>query len=231
MAQLIDIKKVSINPRTLVATIRISDDAPLYTGDDPEATDLIADLIPELADHACYGDGAATFGEVMGDTELAHLLEHVTVELLACTNLAGAISGGQTREIDKYERTYELRFACPDDVLVAGALSSASWIIDWAFNGGGAPEPDIDAIAKGLVALVDGLDAETDAAEPVDEPVADADATIITAPILDDLDEPEAEEPAAVEEPVDEPEAEQAAQPEVEDPQVDDDVTDPRADE
>lgn len=189
MAQLIDLKKVTINPRSLIAEVRIADDAPLYTGDDPEGTDLIANLIPELIDHACYGDGAATFGEVLGDTELAHLLEHVTVELLARTNRAGSISAGQTREVSKYERIYELRFACPDDVLVAGALSSALWIIDWAYNGGGSPEPDIDAIANGLVALVDNLESEPVAEEGAaeEEPAFDAGATIVAAPIVDEM--------------------------------------------
>ena len=202
MAQLIDIRKVTISPRSLTAEVRVDDDAPLFTSDDPAGTELVADLIPELANHACFGDGGETFGDVMGDTELAHLLEHVTVELLARTNLAGAVSAGQTRAIEGDDRAFELRFACPDDVLVAGALSSASWIIEWAYNGGGDPAPDVDAIAKGLVALVEGLAPKPEVAAPEPEE-ADPNATIATAPLV--VDEPEDE---ALPEPEPEPEAE-----------------------
>ena len=224
MAQLIDIKKVSISPRALTATVRIDDAAPLFTDDDPAGTDLIANLIPELSDHACFGDGAQTFGEVMGNTELAHLLEHITVELLARTNRAGSISAGQTRELDAAERTFELRFACPDDVLVAGALSSASWVIDWAYNGGGDPEPDVDAIAQGLAALVDGLtkQPEQDAA-PAPAP-EDPDATIFSAPVIEDdasdTAEPAPEEASSIPD-VEEPEAEAAPEAAGEDEQSD----------
>ena len=104
---------------------------------------------------------------------MAHLLEHVTVELLARTNIAGDITSGRTAEVG--ERTYVIRLDCPDDVLVIGALSSAEWVLEWAYNGGGDPVPDIDAIASGLVSLVQSLGDDSDdgdgqSAEP-EEPV------------------------------------------------------------
>ena len=58
---------------------------------------------------------------------------------------------------DHGERTYKITLKCVDDVLVVGALSSAAWLMQWAFSGGGDPRPDADAIAKGLVALVGSL--------------------------------------------------------------------------
>ncbi len=252
MAQLIDIRKVTISQRALTALVHIADEAPLFTGDDPEGTELIAGLIPELANHACYGDGGSTFGEVMADTELAHLLEHVTVELLARTNRAGAVSAGQTSKISDIERLYEVRLACPDDVLVAGALSSASWIIDWAYNGGGTPEPDVDAIAQGLVALVESLGKKPEEAPAAEPEAIDPDATIVGAPIFDEptpeaeapveeeLDEPEleaeaveeapveSEEPAVEEAPAEEAEPEAAEEPEEEDPWAGEDIPAPR---
>ena len=156
MAQLFDIKKVTVRPRTLEAVVELAPSAPERTSDDPEGTARVTGLIPELADHVCLGDAAPHFGEVVEDTELAHLLEHVTVELLARTDKAGDVTSGQTVEVG--EHTYQLTFACPDDVLVTGALSSAVWVLQWAYSGGGDPEPDIDATAQGLVDLVATLD-------------------------------------------------------------------------
>ena len=146
--------------------------------------------MPQLRDHVCLGDSAPHFGDVMGDTELAHLLEHVTVELLARTDIAGDITSGQTAEVG--ERTYEISISCVDDVLVTGALSSAAWVMQWAFSGGGEPAPDIDAITSGLVELIDSLPPVEDA-EPTPEPES-ADANE-AEPVAESEPEAEADEP------------------------------------
>ena len=217
MAQLFDIRKVTIGPRALAARVELAPSAPLLTSDDPEGTERVLALMPGLTDHACLGDSSSSFGEVAQDTELAHLLEHVTVELLAQTNVAGDISSGQT--IETGERSYEITLSCPDDVLVAGALSSAAWILQWAYSGGGEPEPDVDAIAQGLADLVQSLaerEAEKDeeVKAPADEPAGES---------ADDEQPASEEESEAAGEPEVEPEAEPevAPEPEVEpEPQV-----------
>lgn len=210
MAQLFDIKKVTIGPRALTAAVELAPSAPIMTSESAQGTDAVLDLMPALRDHVCLGDEAPTFGEVAEDTELAHLLEHVTVELLAQTDIAGDISSGRT--VQTGERTYEITLSCVDDVLVAGALSSAAWILQWAYSGGGDPRPDVAAIVSGLVALVQSVsgpaDEQTDDAEtslaPEPAPAAtDAEPTPAPEPtaspsgpvLLDDLD-PQAEEPA-----------------------------------
>lgn len=157
MAQLFDIKKITIGPRNLDAIVELAANAPVMTSEDLEGTTRVWQVMPALRDHVCLGDASGNFGEVMGDTELAHLLEHVTVELLARTDIAGDITCGQTAQVG--ERTYRITLACPDDVLVAAALSSAVWVMQWAFSGGGDPEPDADAIAAGLVGLVEEFNA------------------------------------------------------------------------
>ncbi len=153
MAQLLDIQKVVIGPDAFRATVRVAEGVPLSTSENVEATARVYWLLPEIADHVCVGDGGETFRDVMGDTNIAHLMEHVTLELLARTNMAGDLSNARTRATD-VDRVYEIELACPDDVLVASALSSAGWIIQWAF--GAADEenkPNIDAIVAGIVNL------------------------------------------------------------------------------
>ena len=172
MAQLFDIKKVIVGPRTLAAEVEVAPNAPLLTSDDPEGTRLMVELMPQIADHVCLGDAGPHFGEVVEQTELAHLLEHVTVELLARTNIAGDISTGRT--VQTGERSFEVELSCPDDVLVAGALSSAVWIMQWAYSGGGDPKPDVNAIASGLVDLVASVSEQEPAA---DEPSAEEEPT------------------------------------------------------
>jgi hypothetical protein len=157
MAQLIDIQRVQIDDATLTAHVRLSEDAPLMTNDDLEGTTRVYYLMPHIVEHTCLGDVSKTFRDVMGATEVAHLLEHATVELLAQTNLAGDISCGRTTSVEGDQRAWDIKLACPDDVLVAGALASAAWILQWAYTGGGEPKPDIKAIVQGLSELVGGL--------------------------------------------------------------------------
>lgn len=229
MAQLFDIKKVTVGPKNLEAIVGLAANAPVMTSEDLEGTTRVWQVMPELRDHVCLGDESGVFGDVMGDTELAHLLEHVTVELLARTDVAGDIACGQTSEVG--ERTYKIVLKCVDDVLVVGALSSAAWIMQWAFSGGGEPVPDVDAIAKGLVELVGSLPAveEKGAQEPAAEPEPAEDQKASSEPAAEDaasepepaapvIDEAEvdaimAAEPPAVPEPEPEPEAVEEAQP------------------
>lgn len=198
MAQLFDIKKVTVGPKNLEAIVELAANAPVMTSEDLEGTTRVWQVMPELRDHVCLGDESGTFGDVMGDTELAHLLEHVTVELLARTDVAGDIACGQTSEVG--ERTYKIVLKCIDDVLVVGALSSAAWIMQWAFSGGGEPVPDVDAIAKGLVELVGSLPE----VEKKDEPQEPA-----TEP--EPVEEQEAPSEVAAEDEIPEPEPEPAA--------------------
>lgn len=172
MAQLIDIRKVTIGPRYLDAEVELAEGAPLRTSDDPAGTGRVMRLLPELQGHLCLGDTSKKFGQVARDTETAHLLEHVTVELVARTGLGGRVSSGRTRRTG--ERSFELRFECPDDVLVTASLSSAAWVLEWAFGGGEGPTPDVDAVVRGIRGLVETAGAASDAEEGEDGPEAAA---------------------------------------------------------
>lgn len=163
MAQLIDIRKVTIGPRYLDAEVELAEGAPLRTSEDPAATGRVMRLLPELQGHLCLGDSSKKFGQVARDTEVAHLLEHVTVELVARTGLGGRVSSGRTRQTG--ERSFELRFECPDDVLVTAALSSAAWVLEWAFGGGEGPTPDVDAVVRGIRGLVESAGSAPEGAQ------------------------------------------------------------------
>lgn len=175
MAQLISIKKVVVGPKNLTATVEFSVKAPRLTSENAEATERVLELLPGLSEHLCLGDADARFGLVAKDTEVAHLLEHVTVELLALTNLAGDVASGKTSLVDSRRGLYEIILACPDDVLVAASLSSAVWLLNWAYGNQEDADPDINAIVSGLVALIQSLDGEkSDELADSAEPEADA---------------------------------------------------------
>ena len=177
MAQVIEIQRVEVGPEYLTARVRVADDAPLMTSGDLRATTLVYNLLPHIVDHVCLGDAGETFKDCMGATELAHLLEHMTVELLAQTNIAGDITSGKTYPVADDPRAFEIQLSCKDDVLTAAALASAVWIVDWAFTGGGDPAPDVAALVDGLCRLVDSLGTEP-AERYVEQVEGDIDAAL-----------------------------------------------------
>ena len=155
--QPISITKVEIDSQYFTAHIRIGEETPLFTCDDLEATTRIYDIMPHIIEHACVGDASDTFKDVMGNTELAHLLEHVCVELLSQTDIAGDVPAGKTFISPSVDRGYVLQFTCSDDALVAAAFASAVWIMNWAFSGAAGSTPNCDAIVQAIVAMVGEL--------------------------------------------------------------------------
>ena len=225
MAGLFNILKVTVSEDKICAHVLVNPGMPLMTSEDIEATARVYYLVPAIAKHLCLGDSGREFQDCMGQTELCHLLEHVTVELMNETGLAGSISCGRTRVSEHDERVFEVEHSCPDDALAIGALSSATFMMDWAYLHADQPAPDVDGTVAGLRNLVLGMRAEAEGKDP-HEAVAAAnaegeagDATEGEAPAeaaVDPVDDAPAE--AAVD-PVDDAPAEETVEAEPAEPQ------------
>lgn len=194
MAGLFNILKVTVSEDKICAHVLVNPGMPLMTSEDIEATARVYYLVPAIAKHLCLGDSGREFQDCMGQTELCHLLEHVSVELMNETGLAGNISCGRTRVSEHDERVFEIELSCPDDALAIGALSSATFMMDWAYLHADQPAPDVDGTVAGLRNLVLGMRAEAEGKDPHEavaaangEDVAE-DATEGEAPADDDAD-------------------------------------------
>ena len=201
MAGLFNILKVTVSKDKICAHVLVNPGMPLMTSEDIEATARVYYLVPAIAKHLCLGDSGREFQDCMGQTELCHLLEHVTVELMNETGLAGSISCGRTRVSEHDERVFEVELSCPDDALAIGALSSATFMRDWAYLRADQPAPDVEGTVAGLRNLVLGMRAESEGKDP-HEAVAAANAEDATEgePPVDATVEPVVE--AAAEEAV-----------------------------
>ena len=162
MAGLFNILKVTVSEDKICAHVLVNPGMPLMTSEDIEATARVYYLVPAIAKHLCLGDSGREFQDCMGQTELCHLLEHVTVELMNETGLAGSISCGRTRVSEHDERVFEIELSCPDDALAIGALSSATFMMDWAYLHSDQPAPDVEGTVAGLRNLVLGMRAEAE---------------------------------------------------------------------
>lgn len=207
MAGLFNILKVTVSEDKICAHVLVNPGMPLMTSEDIEATARVYYLVPAIAKHLCLGDSGREFQDCMGQTELCHLLEHVTVELMNETGLAGSISCGRTRVSEHDERVFEVELSCPDDALAIGALSSATFMMDWAYLHADQPAPDVDGTVAGLRNLVLSMRAEAEGKDP-HEAIAAANAEGEPG----NASEGEAPAEAAVE-PADEASAEAASEP------------------
>ena len=193
MAGLFNILKVTVSEDKICARVLVNPGMPLMTSEDIEATARVYYLVPAIAKHLCLGDSGREFQDCMGQTELCHLLEHVSVELMNETGLAGNISCGRTRVSEHDERVFEIELSCPDDALAIGALSSATFMMDWAYLHADQPAPDVDGTVAGLRNLVLSMRAEAEGKDPHEvvaangEDVAE-DAAEGEAPADDDVD-------------------------------------------
>ena len=206
MAGLFNILKVTVSEDKICAHVLVNPGMPLMTSEDIEATARVYYLVPAIAKHLCLGDSGREFQDCMGQTELCHLLEHVTVELMNETGLAGSISCGRTRVSEHDERVFEVELSCPDDALAIGALSSATFMMDWAYLHADQPAPDVEGTVAGLRNLVLDMRAEAEGKDPHEavaaangEDVAedaaegDAPADADVDPVVDAVAEPAAE--------------------------------------
>lgn len=208
MAGLFNILKVTVSEDKICAHVLVNPGMPLMTSEDIEATARVYYLVPAIAKHLCLGDSGREFQDCMGQTELCHLLEHVTVELMNETGLAGSISCGRTRVSEHDERVFEIELSCPDDALAIGALSSATFMMDWAYLHADQPAPDVEGTVAGLRNLVLGMRAEAEGKDP-HEAVAAANGEDVAGDAVED-------DAAAGSEAAAEPVSDTAAEPESE---------------
>lgn len=208
MAGLFNILKVTVSEDKICAHVLVNPGMPLMTSEDIEATARVYYLVPAIAKHLCLGDSGREFQDCMGQTELCHLLEHVTVELMNETGLAGSISCGRTRVSEHDERVFEIELSCPDDALAIGALSSATFMMDWAYLHADQPAPDVEGTVAGLRNLVLGTRAEAEGKDP-HEAVAAANGEDVAGDAVED-------DAAAGSEAAAEPVSDTAAEPESE---------------
>lgn len=203
MSSLFTIMKITVDDKNARARVLVNPGMPLMTSEDIEATARVYYLAPAIAQHACFGDTGEKFQDCMGDTELVHLLEHLTVELMNETGLAGDISCGRTRSVPEDPRVFEVELSCPDDALTIGALSSASFMMEWAFLHPDVTAPDVPGTVAALRQLVLSLRGEGDGAVPgdaddadsgVEEPAEQLDAVMPAEAALEEPAEPESTE-------------------------------------
>lgn len=123
----------------------------------------LTELFPHLGEQVCVNAGHGHFGDEIEGTELPHLLEHVTIELLVgearmympdeehvfMGNTSWRKGSEHSDEEHEGERVMKVCITFENDLVALGALKQAAAIIEWSRTGK-LPSPDVEHILQEL---------------------------------------------------------------------------------
>ena len=156
---MLELLEVQVGPKNLSYTLKLSQDLGLSTEENREAVQKIVGLMPGMLEHVCISPAGDSFKDALVHTDLAHLLEHMVVEILALSGRVELVCGKTRKLSDSNEGSvFQTVLSCDDDTLTIAAISSALWIMEWALAAGAKPAPNIMAIAEGLGHMLDSID-------------------------------------------------------------------------
>lgn len=127
---------------------------PLRTTQSGPVADRALGVLPGLARHRCENDEGRSFAEELPDTEVAHLFEHVVLELMAEAGSPRSLRGETVWDFRMNGRgVFHVSLEYDDDLVCLGAIKSAAHLMGYLLDGGDAP--DIVAEVGSLAALRD----------------------------------------------------------------------------
>jgi len=103
------------------------------------AAAVLLERFPGLAGHRCSTEGDHSFTDELVDTELAHLFEHLVLEIMACAGSPRSIHGETVWR--KGGDAFRVSIYDDDDAVCVGAARLALRMIDDAIAGGTVCDP------------------------------------------------------------------------------------------
>lgn len=153
--KLLSVERIEVAESCLEALVRVLDFERMRTSTQPDLPRRAFALLPGLTRHSCENDDGLRMAEEIADTETPHLLEHVTVELMALSGSPRSLKARTTWDFARDGRgVFRLTFDFDDDLVALGALKEAVGIVEWLMvPSPPEPPPDPEAIALRLRAL------------------------------------------------------------------------------
>ncbi len=118
------VASVTVFSDRLQALVRVS--GPMRTSAYPGLARGALDWLPGLTAHSCDNPGDVPFATELPDTEIAHLAEHVALDLIRRAGIRGRLRGDTSWDFERDGAgVFRVTLDCPDDVVAVGALKEA----------------------------------------------------------------------------------------------------------
>jgi hypothetical protein len=143
------IERVEVGASRIEAVVCVPDPAHLRTTAYPGLASRAIALLPGLVRHRCECGSAHGIEAELADTEMAHLLEHVALELAALAGSPRDLRGDTSWDFARDGRgVFHVSLEFDDDLVVLGALTAAAGMVDGLL--GRAELPDVATLVEGL---------------------------------------------------------------------------------
>lgn len=130
----------------LSARVVFGSEEPLRTGEVPGLAEAAVRALPGLRGHRCDNGAGLTFADELRDTELAHLVEHAALELMAMAGSPPTLRGETSWDFAADGRgVFRLRIGYDDETVARGALRSACDLVGALSRGEAAPDAEAGA--------------------------------------------------------------------------------------
>lgn len=124
----IAISSIVVRRGRLVCEVEVPNVRFRYTN--PQIAQYLLDMYPSLSRHACVNAEGRTFGCVVEHTSIAHLLEHLAVELQTrAVDDPQALFVGTSEWLDESSGKACVQLSFSDDLVALRALKEATEII------------------------------------------------------------------------------------------------------
>ena len=132
--EVIRASRICVRPRRIEANIDVATGFRTTT---PELAARICARFSNLVHHACVNDEGPTFGAVIDDTPLPHLLEHLVIDLQVAAEKSGILSQsftyvGTTQWLDEQRGLARVEVNFTDDLVALRAFKDALCAINEA---------------------------------------------------------------------------------------------------
>jgi len=143
----VHVESVSVGPAAIEALLRFGPGEPMRSSEVPGLADALLRALPGLKGHRCDNGVGLTFLEEARDTELAHLVEHATLEVMALAGSPDTLRGETRWDFAADGRgVFRVRVEYDDEVVAIGALKVAAALVEALARGDVGP----DAFAEAL---------------------------------------------------------------------------------
>lgn len=125
----VSVSAITVRTDRLVLAVEVAPDAPRYAT--PALAAALVRAVPTLPLHACVNERGSTFGAVLAETSLPHVLEHLIIDAQtraardAATPAAGATFVGFTTWTDEPAGRARIEVSYQDDLAALAAVRQA----------------------------------------------------------------------------------------------------------
>lgn len=138
--------EVAADAGALSVRVVVGPGEPLRTCEIPGLADAAVRALPGLRGHRCDNGAGLTFSDELRDTEIAHLVEHVALELMAMAGCSPALRGETSWDFATDGRgVFRVRIEYQDEDVARAALAFACDVADALVSGRATPDAGEEA--------------------------------------------------------------------------------------